>query len=143
MNAPLAHPLDVADIEREPEPIKIDPRPCQSCGGTIDQHERVDTPEGPEFFCDDIDREIFLRTAALVKRWEIDDARDRWRHTGESPPPWHVRNSDMSAGPYRPNKSTVLEFWHIATHEPAKLRAWLARHHADAPALRQIWKAKQ
>src|ERR1700730_208920 len=36
-------------------PAEIDPRPCQRCGSTIDQHRRVDTPEGPEFFCEDHD----------------------------------------------------------------------------------------
>jgi hypothetical protein len=42
--APAADPLE-----------KIDPRPCQRCGSTIDQHRRVDTPDGPEFFCEDHD----------------------------------------------------------------------------------------
>jgi hypothetical protein len=40
-----------------PSPAEeIDPRLlCQHCGSTIDQHRRVDTPEGPDFFCDDHD----------------------------------------------------------------------------------------
>ena len=38
----------------EPEPLEIDPRPCGLCGLTIDRHERVDAPEGPEFFCVDL-----------------------------------------------------------------------------------------
>jgi len=45
MNAPLAFPIGDA------LPIEIDPRPCELCGRTIDQHERVDDGEGPEFFC--------------------------------------------------------------------------------------------
>ena len=130
-------------VSIEPDLLEIDPRPCELCGCTIDRHERVDTPEGPEFFCDEIEREIYRRAAALAKQWEMDDPRDRWRHTGEPPPSWHVRNSDMPAGPYRPTKSTVQEFWHVATHEPAKLKAWLAQHPADAPALHKIWKAKR
>jgi hypothetical protein len=77
MSAPLAHPLDVADAAREPEPIEIDPRPCQSCGGTIDQHERVDTPEGPEFFCAELDD----GAADIMRRWELADPRDAWRYT--------------------------------------------------------------
>jgi hypothetical protein len=31
----------------------------------------------------------------LVKRWELADPRDRWRHTGEKAPPWHVRNGPL------------------------------------------------
>ena len=38
----------------ELDPIEIDPRPCGECGLTIDRHRRVDTPEGPEFFCADL-----------------------------------------------------------------------------------------
>jgi RecA-family ATPase len=40
-----------------PSPAEeIDPRLlCQHCGSAIDQHHRVDTPEGPEFHCDDHD----------------------------------------------------------------------------------------
>lgn len=57
-NHPVAHTL-------EPDPIEIDPRPCERCGRTIDQHECIDTPEGPEFYCfpdDDI-----------VTCWELAD----------------------------------------------------------------------
>jgi RecA-family ATPase len=42
----------LADIGRD-DPFEIDPNSCQSCGLTIDQHRRVDTPDGPEFFCYD------------------------------------------------------------------------------------------
>jgi hypothetical protein len=68
----------------ELDPIEIDPRPCQLCGLTIDRHERVDGPEGPEFFCDDLETQIYLAAADLVKQWELPDPRDQWRHTGEA-----------------------------------------------------------
>ena len=42
----IAVPADI-----EPEPIEIDPRPCELCGLTIDRHQIVDNGEGPEFFC--------------------------------------------------------------------------------------------
>lgn len=32
----------------------------------------------------------------LVRQWELNDPRDRWRHTGERPPSAKVRNSDIS-----------------------------------------------
>ncbi len=41
-------------IDRNPEPIEIDPRPCLLCGLTIDRHDMVDDGEGPEFFCADL-----------------------------------------------------------------------------------------
>jgi hypothetical protein len=128
MNAPLAHPINGDAL-----PIEIDPRPCELCGRTIDQHECVDTGEGPGFFCypeDDI-----------VTSWELADPRDRWRHTGEAPP--KISATPRRPEPYRPAESTVQAFWFVATREPEKLKAWLARHPDDAPALRQIWKAKR
>ena len=64
-------------IECEPAPIEIDPRPCRDCGLTIDKHRRVDTPEGPEFFCDEAEIEI-QRTATVARlRMELNDPRDR------------------------------------------------------------------
>jgi AAA domain len=64
----------------EPDPIEIDPRPCGECGRTIDQHRRVDTPEGPEFFCvkvpaptDDIDTDELERLAELRRQQEVAD----------------------------------------------------------------------
>jgi hypothetical protein len=87
------------------------------------------------------EREIFLRTAELVERWEIADPRDRWQHTGEAPP--KVSAAPPRGEPYRPAESTIAAFWYVATREPEKLKAWLARHPDDAPALHKIWKAKQ
>jgi hypothetical protein len=61
VNAPFALPAEF--IEREPEPIDLDPRPCGLCGRTVDEHEFIDHGEGPEFFCypdDDV-----------VTQWEL------------------------------------------------------------------------
>jgi hypothetical protein len=69
----------------ELEPIEIE-RPCGECGLTIDRHQRVDTPEGPEFFCEDLEIQIHLDAADLVKQWELADPRDAWKHTGEQRP---------------------------------------------------------
>jgi hypothetical protein len=98
----------ISPIEIEPNPLAIDPRPCELCGLTIDRHRMVDHGEGPEFWCypdDDI-----------VTRWELADPRDAWRHTGEAPPPASVRNSDISgrpasaAKPYRTPQATIDAF---------------------------------
>jgi hypothetical protein len=51
------------------DPRKIDPRPCEWCGLTIDQHQIIDTGEGPEFFC----LEISSDAADIVRRWEEAD----------------------------------------------------------------------
>jgi hypothetical protein len=79
-------------------PIEIDPRPCILCGLKIDRHELVDAGEGPEFFCLPSDELMLveleqrveltreIEVAAMVKRMELADPRDRWRHTGELPP---------------------------------------------------------
>jgi RecA-family ATPase len=64
-------------VEREPDPIEIDPRPCDACGLTIDKHRRVDTSEGPEFFCDDAELEIRASATAARLRMELRDPRDR------------------------------------------------------------------
>lgn len=135
MNVAVAYTL-------EPEPIEIDPRPCELCGRTIDQHERVDTPEGPEFFCypdDDI-----------VTRWELADPRDAWRHTGEAPPSASVRNSDISARPaqkpqlYRTPQATIDAFWYVVCPDDADyLKRWLAGHQRDAAHLLKLWKNKR
>jgi hypothetical protein len=78
MVLPAVRLVDTSSISpgREPDPIEIDPRPCDSCGLTIDRHERVDTPEGPEFFCIDLaPDEMTLpeleRRAELIRQVEV------------------------------------------------------------------------
>jgi hypothetical protein len=124
----------------EHDPLKIDPRPCGECGLTIDRHQRVDTPEGPEFFCDDLETQIHLAAADLVKQWELADPRDRWRHTGEPPPKASAPNARPE--PYRAPQSTVDAFKYVVSLNDADyLARWLANHPADAPELFKIWKS--
>jgi hypothetical protein len=125
----------------EPDPIEVEPRPCGRCGYTIDQHERVDTPEGPEFYCypdDDI-----------VTCWELADPRDAWRHTGEAAPPASVRNSDISPSPpaapahYRTPQATRDAFFYVVgLCDPERLRAWLQDHPRDARHLLKLLESK-
>ncbi len=102
----------------------------------------VDHGEGPEFFCDDLETQIHLDAAVLVRRWELADPRDRWKHTGE-PPPKASTPREPGPKPYRTAQSTVDAFWYVVRNEgPEYLKAWLARHPADAPFLLKIWKQK-
>jgi hypothetical protein len=126
---------------RIPDPIEIDPNPCEWCGRTIDQHRMVDTAEGPEFFC--------LPDDDIVTLWELADPRDAWRHTGEKPPPEHVRNSDIGAKPVnvsRPHstpQSTVDAFWYVVRlDDPEYLKRWLAQHPRDVATLQKLWEGK-
>jgi hypothetical protein len=128
-----------------PSPIDIDPRPCDWCGLTIDCHVMVDDGEGPEFFC----QEIHPYAADLVRQLELDDLRDKWRHTGEAPPLTGFRNSDLSARPERPRhyrtpQASVDAFlWITAQDDPDYLAEWLKDHPRDAAYLLKIWKARQ
>ena len=119
------------------DPREIDPRPCDWCGLTIDQHRMVDDGEGPEFFCEDISADA----AEILRRWEEADPRDRWRHTGEQQPkplPEPIRNA-----PYRTAQSTIDAFWVVARSGNADhLIAWLRDHPADAALLHTIWGQK-
>jgi hypothetical protein len=131
MNAPF----------RIPKPIEIDPRSCELCGRTIDEHECLDHGEGPEFFCWDDDD--------IVKCWEVADPRDAWRHTGEKPPPTSVRNSDIGTKPtttarsYRTPQATIDAFWFvIRLDDPEYLKRWFARHPLDVPALVKLYERK-
>jgi hypothetical protein len=131
--------------EIESDPLEIDPRDCEFCGRTIDQHRMVDDGDGPQFFCvDDGD---------VVRQWEMSDPRDRWKHTGETPPPDAVRNSDRNSGsgiaewppkrPYRTAQSTIDAFFYVTrNHDDAYLAAWLDRHSMDAAFLMGLWESK-
>ena len=129
----------------EMDPIEVDPRPCEHCDLTIDRHRRVDTEEGPEFFClpaDELDLdELELRAelirqvevAAIVRDMELNDPRDRWRHTGERPP----NLVDVPAPPRskpRVAQSTVDAFKYVVSlGDPEYLANWL-RDHSDVAA---------
>jgi hypothetical protein len=127
----------------EPTPLEIEPRPCEWCGLTIDQHAMVDGADGPEFFCE----ENHPHAADLVRQWEMRDPRDAWRHTGETPPPVTFRNSDFSGAPapirqqYRTPQATIDAFFYVArTKDAAGIAEWLADHPRDAQHLHKLWK---
>ena len=121
-------------------PIEIDPRPCELCGLTIDRHECVDTPEGPEWLC--------FPDGDIVTLWELADPRDAWRLTGEAPPPASVRNSDITAASTRPDyyrtpQSTADAFFYVVSlDDPARLAGWLADHPRDETHLRKLLEQK-
>jgi hypothetical protein len=132
----------ISPEQLEPNPIAIDPRPCELCGLTIDRHQRIDTPEGPEFFCDDLETQIHLAAADLVRQWELADPRDRWRHTGE-PPPKASNIPNARPEPYRPAQSTIDAFWFVINlRDPERFKAWLADHPQDAPFLLKLLEGK-
>lgn len=126
----------------EPESVEIDPGPCHLCGRTIDEHSRVDTFEGPIFFCENGGDD-------LVRQWELADPRDRWKHTGEPAPSAAVRNTDISARPadkprpYRTPQATVDAFWFVVSLcDPGRFKTWLSDHPQDEPFLLKLLKGK-
>jgi hypothetical protein len=138
-----------------PSPLEIDPRACSVCGATLDRHEPIDDDEGPIFYClppdamtlPELERRAELirlvEVAAMVKQWELADPRDRWRHTGETPPR-PPAEPPRRHEPYRSPESTMQAFWYVARlDDPDYLTRWLDQHPADAPHLFKLWKAKQ
>jgi hypothetical protein len=129
---------------QDPSPIEIEPRPCDWCGLTIDQHVMVDNGEGPEFFC----QKINPHAANLVLQWELQDKRDAWRHTNRAPPPASIRNSDLAGTAdkprsYRTPQSTIDAFMWLASYrDVSELREWLRHHPKDAAFLLTLLKGK-
>jgi len=129
------------DTTEGPEFYCIDTRLCERCARTIDQHQRVETERGPEFFC--------YPDNDIATCWELADPRDAWRHTGEPPPSADIRNSDISARPtdkprhYHTPQSTIDAFWYIVRLEDADyLKRWLAQHPRDVVTLQKFWDGK-
>ncbi|SRR5713101_3597056 len=119
--------------------ISIDPRPCQLCGLLIDCHEMIDDGEGPIFYCNEFD--VDDDVADIVRRLELADPRDRWKHTGEAPP----KAADVPKRRpelYTP-QSVKDAFWYVVTLNDLKhLKAWLADHPADATTLLELLESK-
>jgi hypothetical protein len=91
---------------------------------------------------EELEIEIALRTADLVRQFELADNRDRWRHTGEPNP--IIRHEQPRRERYTLPQSTIDAFWHVERNENSDyLARWLADHPADAPALYKIWKASR
>jgi hypothetical protein len=129
-----------ADLEFDP--LEIDPRPCELCGLTIDRHETADHGEGPEHYCpepddltlDELERRAELvrqiEVAAIVRRMELNDPRDAWRHTGEAPA--LIVDPQPAPRRYRTPQATVDAFWHVVRlADPGRLAAWLDDHPKD------------
>ncbi|MGC1533296.1 MAG: hypothetical protein WA832_21840, partial [Bradyrhizobium sp.] len=66
----------------------------------------------PDELSEACEQEIMLRSADLVRQWELDDSRDRWRQTGEAPPVPEI--APISAKPSRTPKATVDAFLWLA-----------------------------
>jgi hypothetical protein len=131
-------------VEREPDPIEIDPRPCQLCGLTIDRHECVDDGDGPIFFCADLaPHEMTLaeleRRAELIRQIEVAEimARmDAMEGPSKAPP-------RAEPEPYRPPQSTIDAFWYVVgLRDPERFKAWLADRPKDAPFLLQLLETR-
>jgi hypothetical protein len=133
-------------VASDPDPLEIDPRPCELCGLTIDRHEMVDHGEGPIFFCADLspdemtlpelERRAELRRqediAAILARWEAQDA----LAPCEPLPP-------REPEPYRPAQSTIQAFWFVVgLRDPERFKAWLADRPKDAPFLLQLLETR-
>jgi hypothetical protein len=80
--------------------------------------------------------------AQLVRRFELNDLRDAWQHTGDRPPADDVRNSDISGKPANkpqrrgPPQSTVDAFKYVVSLGDAEyLAKWLRDHSDVAPVL--------
>jgi hypothetical protein len=88
------------------------------------------------------EQEIMLRTANLVRQWELDDPRDAWRHTGEHPPR-AIESAPTAAQPYRTPESVIQGFWHVVRLDDAeRLARWLDQRPRDEKFLCKLWKAK-
>jgi len=100
----------------------------------LDGPERIPLSPALEFGpCDD-----------LLRRWELADPRDRWKHTGEAPPSDAVRNSIAPAAPqpYRTPESTIQAFWYVLSLDDENyLNCWLAERPADLPTFRKLLEA--
>jgi hypothetical protein len=165
MNAHVSIPVDAAAIEARFADL-CDNRAVLYIEGVLDLHEAVDECHGYAVLSGVIDRigqdetqhvmavafaapdllpdieQVNFEIGDIVRRWELADSRDRWKWTGEAPPP----PDDMPIAPrrsYRTPEAVEQEFWHIASHEPDRLAAWLADHPADEAHLFKLWKAKR
>ena len=129
----------------ELDPIEIDPRPCGWCCLTIDRHARVDTPEGPEFYCADLSPDEMTlaeleRRAELRRQEEVAAiAKTIFASVDRSEPP-----PAAEPPPYRTAASTIDAFWYVVGLDDADyLAGWLARHPTDSSHLFKIWKGKR
>jgi hypothetical protein len=125
-------------VKPKPNPIEIDPRPCEWCGLTADRHLMVDHGEGPEFFCADISPDEMTldeleRRADLIRQEEV--AAIFARLEAMEDPSKRLPPRSVAAA-YRPARSTVDAFRYLVTAgDVERLKAWLADRPKDAPYL--------
>jgi hypothetical protein len=133
-------------FDAERDPIELDPRPCGACGLTINRHERIDTPEGPEFRClnlhpDEMTLIELERRAELIQQIEVAEIFARLEAMDD--PSKRQPSRERVAKPYRTPQATIDAFWYVAgLDDSAYLAGWLAQHPLDAPALQKLWEAK-
>jgi hypothetical protein len=113
----------------------IDPEcPCEHCEYALREHSV------PERLCPTGTEADYA--AQIVRQWELDDPRDRWKHTGELPPQ-AVEMPRAAAQPYRTPQSTIDAFWFVAgLGDVDHLARWLAQHPRDVVVLQKLWEAK-
>jgi len=131
MNAPFV-------FDAEPDPIELDPRPCGACGLTINRHERIDTPEGPEFRCLNLDPDemtlIELERRAELRRQE--ECAEIFARLEAMDDPSKRLPQRSGRAPYRPAPSTEKAFRYlVATGDVPRLREWLVDRPKDSPFL--------
>lgn len=124
-------PLDAIDVD---DPANV----CAMCGHHRDNHRRIDTADGLEYFCPEE-----AGVDDIVRRLELADPRDRWKHTGEPPPPLVPEPSYRPRRAYCTPQSTVDAFKYVLSLEdPTHLKDWLRDHPDDAPFLLKQLESK-
>jgi hypothetical protein len=71
--------------------------------------------------------------AQIVRQWEMNDARDRWRHTGEMPPGIVETPSAIRPKVAVPQATVAAFKYVVALGDPEYLARWL-RAHSDVAA---------
>jgi hypothetical protein len=138
MNVAVAHAL-------EPDPIELDPRPCGTCGLTIDRHEMVDDGDGPEFFCADLSPDEMTlaeleRRSELIRKEEVAAIFVRLEAMDD---PSRRPPRDEARPPYRTPQATVDAFWYVVRlADPEQLAAWLDNHPRDESFLLKLLERK-
>jgi RecA-family ATPase len=114
---------------------------CGNCNRHRDDHLRVETPQGSEFFCDEITRDAFLASQEIVERWQAADPRDAQPGANVAPPVTSLADYGLSpdAAPIIETPSPPAEVkplhlisppaWHDTPLPPMR---WLATHRIPA-----------
>jgi hypothetical protein len=130
----------------DPDPIRIEPRPCEWCCLTIDRHRRVDTPEGPEFFCADLSPDEMTldeleRRAELRRQEDIAWILARMDAMQGRPPEFPPADKPPPA--YQTAASTIDAFRYlVGLDDPERLAAWLRDRPQDARFLLKLLENK-